>query len=132
MLSMNAIARPTPARVKRAAKAGAIKSLGHAAAALRLVARHSIRKSRQPAEAGTPPNTREGRLRSAIRYAVEKPQQTAVIGPAHEVVADAGKAHEFGGRYRKERYRKRPFMGPALAKVAPRLPEKFKGSEGVR
>jgi hypothetical protein len=30
-------------------------------------------------------------------------------------------AHEFGGAYKRERYPKRPLMGPSLKESAPRL-----------
>src|ERR1044071_2915199 len=107
-------------KLQRAAKAGNITSLGHAGAAIRLQARHSIRKSAKSSPAGRPPNTRRGQLRGAIKYAVEKTLQSVVIGPDVQDVGTSGKAHEFGGHYRKENYPKRPFMGPALDKVQPR------------
>ncbi|MCL2647563.1 MAG: hypothetical protein FWD61_11250 [Phycisphaerales bacterium] len=110
-------------KVMAAAKRGNITSLGHAAAVIRLVARHSIRKSPKKSRAGAPPNTRKGRLRSAIKYAVSKSPPGAVIGPDVEVAGTSGKAHEFGGRYKKQRYDRRPFMKPALENVKPRLPK---------
>jgi hypothetical protein len=109
-------------KVLAKAKQGNIQSLGHAGAAIRLVARRSIRKRKSASPAGSPPSTRRGQLRRAIAYAVEKQQGLVVIGPEHEVVGESGKAHEFGGRYRREHYEKRPFMGPALEKVKDRLP----------
>src|SRR5438046_328138 len=89
-----------------------ITSLGHAGAAIRLQARHSIRKSKKPSAKGTPPNTRKGRLRNSIKYAITAGKQSVVIGPDYEVAADSGAAHEFGGKFRRENYDKRPFMGP--------------------
>jgi len=115
-------------RIAKAAKRGNITSVGHAAAAIRLAARHSIRKSPKRSRAGTPPNTRKGRLRSAIKYAVGKSPPSAVIGPDVEVAGTSGKAHEFGGRYKKQRYEKRAFMGPALENVKPRFPAFWKNS----
>lgn len=109
-------------KVRKVARAGSITSLGHAGAALRLQARHSIKKSKKPSQAGTPPNTRKGRLRNAIKYAVTKSPPSVLIGPDVEVAGTSGQAHEFGGRYKKEHYDRRPFMGPALNKVKPRLP----------
>ena len=55
-------------------------------------------------------------------------QLQVVIGPDVESFGTAGKAHEHGGRYRHERYPKRPFMGPALEKIKPRLPKLWAGS----
>jgi len=117
-----------PKKLKRAAKAGAIKSLGHAGAAIRLVARRSIKKSKQPSNPGSPPNTRKGRIKNAIKYAVSADKQSVVIGPDVEVAGTSAKAHEFGGRYKREQYDKRPFMGPALEKTKERLPAMWAGS----
>jgi hypothetical protein len=55
-------------------------------------------------------------------------KQSVVIGPDYVVAADSGMAHEFGGKFRHERYPKRPFMGPALEKVKDRLPSFWAGS----
>jgi hypothetical protein len=115
-------------KVMAATKRANITNLGHAGAAIRLQARHSIRKSSKKSAAGTPPHTRKGRLRNAIKYAVTPGKQSVVIGPDYEVAADAGVAHEFGGRFRNENYDKRPFMGPALEKVKDRLPPMWAGS----
>lgn len=115
-------------KVRKAAKAGSIKSLGHAGAAIRLVARRSIKKSKKPSLADTPPHTRKGRLRNAIKYSVDAGKQSVVIGPDQAVAGTSGKAHEFGGQYKRERYDKRPFMGPALKEAAPRLPTFWSGS----
>src|SRR5690606_25919908 len=115
-------------KVTKAAKRGNITSLGHAGAAIRLTARRSIKKAKGPSAPGTPPHTRKGRVRNAIKYAVTAAKQSVVIGPDHAVAADSGSAHEFGGRYRQENYDKRPFMGPALQKVKDRLPRLWAGS----
>ena len=115
-------------RVMAAAKRANITSLNHAAAAIRVQARHSIRKSQKASPVGTPPHTRKGRLRNAIRYAVDKSRLSAVIGPDAEIIGTSGKAHEFGGRYKKQQYDKRAFMGPALEKVKNRLPHAWANS----
>jgi len=107
--------------VRRRAEQGSFRSLSHAAAAIRLTARRSIRKSESYSAPGTPPHTRRGLLRGAIVYGVEKAAGRALIGPTYERVGTSAMAHEFGGKYRKERYPRRAFMGPALEKVAPRL-----------
>lgn len=115
-------------KLKSAAKARSIKSLGHAGAAIRLAARRSIKKGNKPSSPGTPPNTRKGRIKNAIKYAVSPDKQSVVTGPDVEVAGTSGKAHEFGGRYKREQYDKRPFMGPALEKIKPRLPAMWAGS----
>ncbi|MFH1022127.1 MAG: hypothetical protein V1809_01920 [Planctomycetota bacterium] len=115
-------------RVVKAARAGSIQSLGHAGGALRMTARRSIKRSKDSSAEGTPPHTRKGQLRRAILYAVEKDKQTVVVGPDVAIVSTAGMAHEFGGRFRGERYPKRPFMGPALNKTKDRLPKMWASS----
>jgi hypothetical protein len=100
-----------------------ITSLGHAGAALRLTARRSIRTRKKASPPGTPPHTRHGQLKRAIAYAVDKQRGVVVIGPERDGVGTSGSAHEFGGRYRRERYPKRPYMGPALDKLQDRLPD---------
>ena len=109
-------------------KEAGIKNLGHAGAAIRLTARRSIRRGKQPSRPGTPPHTRRGRLKRALRYVVERDRERVVVGPEHAVVGPSAMAHEFGGRYRKERFRRRAFMGPALERTRPRLPRHWAGS----
>lgn len=115
-------------KVTAAAARANITNLGHAGAAIRLAARHSIRKAKGPSAPGTPPHTRRGRIRNAIKYALTPGKQSVVVGPDYEVAGDSGAAHEFGGRFRNEDYDKRPFMGPALEKVKDRLPPMWAGS----
>ncbi|MGE4157706.1 MAG: hypothetical protein AB7F75_01260 [Planctomycetota bacterium] len=103
-----------------------VKSLGHAGALVRLIARRSIKRSPVKSAEGTPPHTRRGLLRGAILYAQEKGR--VIIGPSARIAGPAGKPHEFGGKFRAERYPKRPFMGPALQKAADRLPKFWKKS----
>ncbi len=116
--------KPVLAKVQRAE----IGNLGHAGAAVRLVARRSIRRRRQKSAPGTPPHTRRGQLKRAIQYAVEKENDLVVVGTSAEVVGRAGSAHERGGRYRRQKYDRRPFMGPALENITPRLPKLWANS----
>lgn len=128
MFGIRAKTRPRFKRVARRARQGTIKSLGHAGGAIRLAARRSIRKRKGPAPPGRPPHTHTRRLPRSILYAVDKRRQVVVIGPAVHLLGTAGKAHEHGGRFRGQRYPKRPFMGPALQKVRKRLPKFWAGS----
>lgn len=109
--------------ITKAADKSTFKSLGHAGAAIRLTARRSIKRSAKASSPGSPAHTRKGQIKRAIRFKVEKGKQRVVIGPAHEVVGPAAKAHEHGGKFRGQRYPKRPFMGPALIKMKDRLPK---------
>jgi len=127
-IGMNIKTRSDIPKVLRKARRANIENLGHAGASIRLTAKRSIRKSANPAEPGRPPKTRRGRLRNSIRFAVERNRQRVLIGPDQRIVGQSGRAHEFGGRYRKQRYPKRPFMGPALTKTKDRLPKYWAGS----
>jgi hypothetical protein len=122
MIAMRAKTKFDKQKVLTKAKRGNITSLGHAGAALRLTARRSIRTRKTASPAGMPPHSRRGQLRRAIAYSVDKQRQVVVIGPEQDAVGKSGSAHEFGGRYRRERYPKRPYMGPALEKLQDRLP----------
>ena len=122
-MNMRARTRFHRNRVIRRARAGSLRSLGHAGAAIRLTARRSIRKRRGPSLPGTPVHTRRGQIRRAILYAVEKERQAVLIGPTYEMVGPSAAAHEFGGRFRGGQYPARPFMGPAWESVRPRLPK---------
>ncbi len=105
------------------ARKGTFRSLAHAGAAVRLTARRSIKKNPRPSAAGHPPHTRKGQLKRALLYKVEKERRRVVIGPAYSVVGLAGHAHEFGGKFRREDYPKRPYMGPALKSAESRIPK---------
>ncbi len=104
------------------------RGLLRAAAAIRLTAARSIRQSARPSEPGRPPHTRRGLLRRSILYALkeERGLTAALIGTSSDILGPAGRAHEFGGRFRREVYPKRPFMKPALNVIANRLPEFFR------
>lgn len=88
---------------------------------IRKEAQRSIRRGKRASTAGEPPRTRKGKLRRAIFYNVES--GGVVIGPGYSKFGTAGEAHEFGGHYKKQTYPKRPFMGPALKRVEPKMPD---------
>jgi hypothetical protein len=123
MIAMRSKTKFDKQKILVKAKKANITNLGHAGAALRLTARRSIRTRQKPSPVGTPPHSRRGQLRRAIAYWVDKQRQVVVIGPERDAVGTSGSAHEFGGRYRRERYPKRPYMGPALEKLQDRLPD---------
>lgn len=113
--------------VEKAVEKASFRNLGHAAASIRKKAIESIEKSTKSSAAGTPPHTRSGELRKAIRFDVVDPW-TAVIGPRASVVGEAGAAHEFGGEYKGGVYPERPFMGPALEASLDRFHESWRGA----
>lgn len=122
MISMKVKTVFNPMHVIRRERAASLRNLGRAAGYIRLTASRSIRRSKKAAQPGSPPHTRRGQLRRAIRYAVERERMNAVVGPEYGAVGTSGAAHEYGGRYRRETFPKRPFMGPALAKTREKLP----------
>ncbi len=128
MIAAKAKTKDETKKVLAKMRQGSFKSLGHAGAAIRLAARRSIRKRKKASPEGQPPSTRQGQLRGAIMFDVEKQQDRVVIGPDHAKVGKSGSAHEHGGRYKRQRYPKRPFMGPALDKTKDRLPKLWAGS----
>ena len=128
MVGMKCKTRSHMGKVVAAARKASIQSLGHAGAAIRLAARRSIKRSPTASAPGRPPHTRRGLLKNAILYAVEPRQQSVVIGPDVGFVGTSASAHEFGGRYRKEHYPRRSFMGPALEAVRERLPRHWAAS----
>jgi len=127
-VAMNARTRMDTKKVRRKTKRAGIENLGHAGAAIRLVARRSIRRRKKKSAAGQPPSTRQGQVKRALAYKVEKEKDLVVVGPEEPVVGTSAAAHEHGGRYKGDRYEKRPFMGPALEETQPRLPRLWRGS----
>jgi hypothetical protein len=124
MFNMRGRSRFDARKVRKKAEAGTFRSLNHAAAAIRLTARRSIRRSPKESASGTPPHTRRGLLKRSLLYNVDKAKMRAVIGPAYSIVGRSGSAHEFGGKYYGRKYPTRSFMGPAL-KVNERKISKF-------
>ena len=128
MFNMRGRSRFDARKVRKKAEAGTFRSLNHAAAAIRLTARRSIRRSPKESSAGTPPHTRRGLLKRSLLYNVDKEKMRAVIGPAYSIVGRSGSAHEFGGKYYGRKYPKRAYMGPALKENKRRLPLFWRGS----
>jgi hypothetical protein len=128
MIGVSVQTKDETKRVQAKSQQGNFKSLGHAGATIRLVARRSIRRRKKASPAGQPPSTRKGQLRGAIIYDVERSKSVVVIGPDHAKVGKSASAHEHGGRYKRERYPQRPFMGPALEQVRDRLPQLWANS----
>lgn len=107
------------------AKAGSLPSVGYL---ISTIAKQKIQRSKEPSQPGSPPTTRKGLMRRAIRYAVAPDKQSVAIGPVASLVGQAGMAHEFGGKYRGSKYPARPFMGPSLDEALPQIGPAFRGS----
>lgn len=116
--------------VKKRVRRGTFRSLRHAGGAIRLAARRSVEAKEGPAPVGHAPYTRKPRrlLKESILYALDKHNTTVAVGPSFRFVGRSASAHEFGKRYRGDDYPKRALMGPALRKVANRLPKMWRGS----
>ena len=108
--------------------AGSLNALRRAGAYVRRAARHKVKTSDNPSPPGSPPHSRAGLLKRSILFGLDKPAQAVVIGPAESVIGNAMAAHEFGGRYKRERYPARPLMGPTLTSTAPKLAQFWRDS----
>ena len=106
--------------VARAAK-GSVDVLRRMGAYIRRAAQSKVRQSRNPSQPGEPPHTRRGALKRGILFGVDRRTNSVVVGPSVRFVGTSMQAHEFGGGYKRERYPKRPLMGPSLRESAPHL-----------
>ncbi len=128
MIAINVKVDSRMNRISDAAEKAKFRNFGHAAASLSKDAKASIENASGPSAPGTPPHSRKGLLRRAIRYAYDK--ESAVIGPTATTVGQSATAAEFGGEYKGEDYPERPFMEPALERALPRMADDWKGSIG--
>lgn len=125
--------------VQNAAKKGAFRSLGHAAASIRKAAIESMVFAPKASRPGTPPHAHKGKLRRSIQYSVE--EETVTVGPSYSRIRQGGRPpwlasmHERGGTFwankkkRKKRFvPARPFMAPALAEARKRFKAHWKSS----
>ena len=88
---------------------------------VRTVARRKVKPGKDASQPGTPPHSGTGALKRGILFGLEARRQSVLIGPSVQFVGESMSAHEFGGAYRKERYPKRPLMGPSLKESSPHL-----------
>lgn len=105
--------------VARIARAGR-DALRRAGAYVRRVAQRKVATSPKASPPGSPPHSRRGLLRRAVLFGPDGDRRV-LVGPGFDFVGTSASAHEFGGKYRRERYPKRPLMGPALRESAPHL-----------
>ena len=112
------------ARIARASR----DILRRAGAYVRRVAQRKVVTSPKPSQPGLPPHSRRGLLKRGILFGVERDGKSVLVGPGFRFVGESMSAHEFGGKYRKERYPKRPLMGPSLKESTPRLAKMWDGA----
>lgn len=112
----------------RKAKRGQIDSIGRASAYTRTVMKRTLGKRKKPRPEGEPATSRTGRARRSILFAVDAPDQSAIIGPAHRFVGRSMSAHEFGRSHKGDKMPARPFAGPSLEKATPKLAPFWRGA----
>lgn len=107
---------------------------------VRRTARQSIRKSKKPSRPGQPPKSRTGFLKRGILFDYDRRRRSVVVGPTRlsgakgsnvpRVLEEGGigSVRRKGARPFRIRVKKRPYMGPALAKELPGLPAMWKNS----
>ena len=110
--------------VARIARAGR-EILRRAGAYVRRVAQRKVATSPKPSQPGSPPHSRKGLLKRSILFGSDG-DGSVLVGPGFNLVGPSMSAHEFGGKYRRERYPKRPLMGPSLKESAPHLAKMWK------
>lgn len=127
--------------VLRAVDKARRESLSKAGAFVRQAARTSLRKRKGTSPPGRPPHSHTGTLRRWIRFVYDRDSNSVVVGPARlNKPGDAPHALEFGGTTtvarrrqdrldtRRVRIARRPYMGPALEKEAPKFPKLWANS----
>ena len=102
--------------------------LKRAGAYVRTVARRKVQTSPRPSQPGQPPHSRRGLLKRGLLFGLESDGKVVLVGPGFRFVGESMAAHEFGGKYRRERYPKRPLMGPSLKESAPHLAKMWNGA----
>jgi len=123
--------RFNPARINAAKERAERRFLFRGSAFVRTAAKRSIRRRKDRSKhspPGTPPFTHTGRLRNAVRFAVDARRGRSVIGPSRSIVGRSGGAHEQGGRFKGDSFDRRPFMAPTLDKTQERLRELWRDS----
>ena len=97
MIRMKAKTVDRTAAVKKKAATGNFRSLGHAGATIRTIARRSIRRRKRPSSPGSPPSTQTGHLKRTILYEVDRGRFAVHIGPVNKYAKTVWDLHEFGG-----------------------------------
>lgn len=108
-------------------KKATFKSLGNAAAAIRLAAIASIQRGEE-GPAGEPVHTSTGRAWSSLIFNVDRQKQDAVIGFSGSRMGTVMEAHEKGGKRYATTLPARPTMLPALQKNLERFHREWKAS----
>ena len=116
------------AAVASRARMGEAAGLKRSAAYVRAAAVGSIKIAPGPSEPGSPPHSRAGQLKRAIRYSVDPHSLFAYIGPVASEVGGGSIAHEYGTDWMGRKYPRRSFMGPSLERCSPYIAAAFGAS----
>ncbi len=102
-----------------------LRSLSKAGAFVRRTAKGGIRKQKKISKVGNPPSSHTGKLKDFIFFGLDEARQSVFVGPIRLNGTD-GEAprllEKSGVSHKGWRYRKRPFMLPALEKESPKFP----------
>ncbi len=133
MFNVSVIFKRTDQDVLKAADEANFKNIGHFAASVRKAAASRIVRAPKgkASTRGQSPHTHRGMFfKRAIRFAINKQKQEALVGFQHSIIGEVGALHEFGESRGKVSFPKRPTMEPALEQSAPRMGNHWQGTIG--
>jgi hypothetical protein len=119
-------------RIEQAVERAKRGNLSAAAFLLMMGAKKSIKGApkKRASRPGSPPHAHVGWFRGAVRYALDRENDEALIGFIHSRVGTVAATHEHGLREERRSYPKRATMEPALRAVLSRFHERWRASVG--
>jgi len=73
-----------------------------------------VKRATLPAKPGDPMLSPTGKVKRAIFYRVAKQERAVYIGPQTSIVGNVGAVHEFGLKFKGDKYPKRPFLAKSV------------------
>ena len=113
-------------KVRKSAEKSTYRQLSKAGAFVRRTAKGLIRSQKKVSKAGNPPASHTGLLKQFIFFGLDSHKMSMFVGPVRLNRSDGsapGLLERGGIGKNKKRYRKRPYMLPALEKEAPKFPQ---------
>lgn len=113
-------------KVRKSAEKSTYRQLSKAGAFVRRTAKGSIRKKKGVSSPGSPPASHLGLLKDFIFFGMDSQKMSMFVGPVRLNRSDGsapGLLERGGISKNQKRYRKRPYMLPALEKEAPKFPQ---------
>lgn len=126
MIDFKITTRSEIPKLLRKAKRARDDSIVTAARDVRQAYRNALRR-KTPRPVGQPIASPTTRARKSIIFSASRKNETAIIGPSHNVVGNSVGRHEHGMSYKGRRHDKRPTGLPVLKKIAPSLPKRWQG-----